>query len=41
VVAGMESEAAAVDEVLKRCNANDQLCTLYAISNFRVGGRIK
>jgi hypothetical protein len=36
-VAGLESEAAAVDQVLKDCRAADNDCRLHAIGNLRVG----
>jgi hypothetical protein len=39
-VAGHETEAAAVDEVLKTCQLAKQECSLYAIGNWRVGEKI-
>ena len=30
-----------VDEVMKLCQAENQICALYAINNFRVGERKK
>ncbi len=38
-VSNMDSELAAVDQVLKACRRADQKCSLYAIGNFRVGER--
>jgi adenylate cyclase len=36
-VSDRETEAAAVDQVLKACREADKLCTLWAIGNLRVG----
>jgi hypothetical protein len=36
-VSGKDTEAAAVDDVLKMCRETEKVCTLHAIGNFRVG----
>jgi len=40
-VAGRETEAAAVDDVLKACRAAEPDCRVHAIGNWRVGGRLE